>query len=85
MRAAKEIRGNPEKTTKKEIKRYNLALPQELFDELQGIAEDQCTTVLEVIKKFIKIGLISVNIQKDPDSKLIIRQKDKERELAFIF
>lgn len=85
MKAAIGIRGKPENTNRKEIKRYNLALPQELYAELQNIAENEYTTVLEVIKKFIKIGLISVNIQNDPDSKLIIKQKDKERELSFIF
>ena len=69
---------------KKGVKRYNLALPEELYGELQNLAENEHTTVLEIIRRFIKLGLIAVDVQNDPKSKLVIHEGKRQRELAFI-
>jgi hypothetical protein len=36
-------------------KRYNLILPQKLFDQVSQIAEDWDTSVVEVIKRSLKL------------------------------
>ena len=69
---------------KRGVKRYNLALPKELYGELQCLAETEHTTILDLIRRFIKLGLIAVEIEKDPEAKLVIHEGDRQRELAFL-
>jgi hypothetical protein len=69
---------------KSEIKKYNLALPQTLFDELQEAADKRHTTVVELLRRFIKLGLIAIQIDETPDAALIIREGDKEREILIL-
>jgi len=66
------------------IKRYNLTLPKELYKEIETIAIDSSTTVLNVIKKFMKIGLIMVNCKKAGD-KIIIEKDGEQREIVIDF
>lgn len=66
------------------IKRYNLALPAELFAEIETIAQGEHTTVLEILKRFVKLGLIATKLKENPDSALIIRDGGRERELLLI-
>lgn len=66
----------------KGIKRYNLALPTELFDALQDEADKNGTTVVDLIRKFIKLGLFAATVTKDEDAELIIRQGDSEKTIV---
>lgn len=66
------------------VKRYNLVLPSELFDEVQKIADERHTTVVEVLKQFIRLGLIVDQAEKSPDTSIVIRQGDKEREIILV-
>ena len=81
-------RASPEKSaTQNEasgIKRYNLALPEEVFNAVQQIADEQHTTMLEILRRFIKLGLIAYELEKREDAALIIREGDKEREIVLI-
>jgi hypothetical protein len=67
-----------------QLKRYNLALPPALFARLQEVAREQNTTVIEVMRRFIKLGLIATEIEKRPDAKLIIREGDSETQILLI-
>ena len=40
-------------------KRYNLVLPQALFDEVQRIAAAQHSTIVEVLRQFIRVLLVA--------------------------
>lgn len=62
-------------------KRYNLVLPNELYEELKKTADEQGSTVVEMIRKFIRIGLLAVKLQDEPGSALIIREGDSERQV----
>lgn len=64
-------------------KRYSLVLPQDLFDEIQKVADSNGSTVLDVMRKFIKLGLIAIEVENDPNSELIIRTGDKEQKVIF--
>jgi hypothetical protein len=65
-------------------KRYNLVLPEELFNEVQTIADRHHTTVLEVLRRFVKLGLLVAKAEESPDMAFILREGDKERELMLL-
>lgn len=65
----------------KGTKRYNLVIPEDLFNEVKDVAEKQGTTTVEVIRKFIRIGLLAEKTQGDPGSALIIREGDTEKQI----
>ena len=66
------------------VKRYNLALPEELFNEVQQIADKEHITVLEVLRRFIKLGLLVSKTLDDPHSDLYIREGNSERKVIFL-
>ncbi len=66
------------------VKRYNLALPGELYDQIQLLAERKHTTVLDLLRRFIKLGLLAAKLDDDPDAALIIRQGNTEREIVLV-
>lgn len=41
------------------MKRYNLVLPEELWTEIQAIADRDGTTAVEVIRRWLKLGLLA--------------------------
>lgn len=45
----------------KEIKdkRYSLVMPQTVYDEVEKIANNQGVTVVEVLRQYIKLGLLA--------------------------
>jgi len=65
-------------------KRYNLVLPEELYRELQTLAEKRHTTVLELLRRFVKLGLLVAKAEESPDMAFILREGDKERELLLL-
>jgi ATP-dependent Clp protease ATP-binding subunit ClpA len=66
------------------VKRYNLALPEELYDAVQALADRQQTTVVELLRRFIKLGLLATEIQERPGAALIIREGGREREILLL-
>jgi len=70
--------------SKPKMKRYSLVLPEVLFAEIQGIADSKGTTVLEVLRTFIKLGLIASELEKQPNSALIIRSDNQDKEVVLI-
>jgi ATP-dependent Clp protease ATP-binding subunit ClpA len=66
------------------LKRYNLALPEDLYAEVQSLADRQHTTVVELLRRFIKLGLLATAVQERRDAALIIREGDKEREILLL-
>jgi len=66
------------------LRRYNLVLPEELFDEIKRVADKQQTTVVEIIRKFMKLGLLAVQVEETPGSALLIRENNVEREIILL-
>lgn len=64
--------------------RFNLVIPDPIYKELYQIASQEDVPVTEVIRKFIKVGLIAYDAQQDPEKKLIIRERDTDIELLLI-
>lgn len=67
-----------------DTKRYSLVLPQELYDEVEAIADRQHSSVVEIIRRFIRLGLIANEISKRDNSKLIIREDGVDREILLV-
>jgi hypothetical protein len=66
------------------MKRYNLVLPEELFNEIKILSEKQHTTVVEILRRFIRLGLLATQIEEIPDAALLIREGDNERQIIFL-
>jgi hypothetical protein len=60
--------------------RYNIELGS-LYGEVQDVAEKYETSVAEVIRKSIRLGLLAAKLQDDPNAALIIREGEREREV----
>jgi len=69
---------------KARVKRYNLALPEDLFHEVEQLADREHTTVLEVIRRSVKLGLLVAQVQQTPGSSFVIREGATERQLVVL-
>lgn len=65
------------------VKRYNLAMPEDLFNRLEDIANEKQVTLAELIRVFLKIGLVLVELQDSDKVSIVVRDKKRERELIF--
>jgi hypothetical protein len=65
-------------------KRYNLVLPEELFEEVRQLAEDRNTAVVDVLRRFIKLGLLVARVEATPGAAFVIREGDVEREVILL-
>jgi hypothetical protein len=70
-------------TDPKELRRYNLVLPRSLFSEVQAIADAKETSVAEVLRRFVRLGL-TVENSLGQGGRLIIKEGDKETKLIII-
>ncbi len=68
----------------KKMRRYTLVLPDGLFAELEQVAERRHTTVVEVLRRFIKLGLIAERVETSPDSELILREGGVEQRILLL-
>jgi len=66
------------------LKRYNLVLPEELLREVQELAEKRHVSVLEMLRKFIRLGLLVAKAEESPDTVFLLRDGDTERQLILI-
>jgi hypothetical protein len=66
------------------LKRYSLVLPEDLFTAIQELADQRQTTVVDLIRRFIKLGLIAAKIEDTPGAALIIRDGDTERQIILL-
>jgi DNA-binding PadR family transcriptional regulator len=65
-------------------KRFNLVLPEELVDEVQTIADRHHTTVLEILRRFVKLGLLVAKAEESPDKEFLLREGGKEQRLLLL-
>ncbi len=63
------------------MKRYNLDVPVELFEALRAVADRQHTTIVDVIRRFIRLGLA---VEKTADSTLYIREGDSFSKIILL-
>ncbi len=62
-------------------KRYNLVLPEELFNEVQQLANEKDTTVVDLIRKFLRLGLVIADVEQDDLTTIYIRNGTQEKQI----
>ncbi|MEK7500751.1 MAG: hypothetical protein AAB642_01340 [Patescibacteria group bacterium] len=67
--------------SKEKKKRYTLVLPDELFEQLQQVATDRDTTVVAILRQFIKLGLLAVQLKKSDSAALLFREGETEQRI----
>ncbi len=68
----------------KDQKRYNLVLPKELYEEVRQLADKRQTTVVDLLRRFIKLGLLATSIEEAPNSSLLVKENGVEREIILL-
>jgi ATP-dependent Clp protease ATP-binding subunit ClpA len=65
-------------------RRYSLVLPEGLFEQVERLAQRHDTTVVELLRRFTRLGLMAMELQERRDAALIIREGDTERQILFL-
>jgi hypothetical protein len=65
-------------------KRYNLVLPEELYNEVDRLAKRHHTTAVELLRRFVKLGLLVAKAEESPDPAFLIRKGDEEQRLLLL-
>ena len=66
------------------MKRYNLVLPTELYEAVEKSAQDRHTTFAEMLRRFIRLGLLAVQLEDSPNAALIIREGQIEKHILLL-
>lgn len=69
---------------KKKVKRYHLVLPEDIYAEVKKIAEERDTTVVDLFRRFIKLGLLALQVEDDPNASLIIEENGRQRVILLL-
>ncbi len=48
--------------------KYTLSLPTEIYDELRAQAERRETTIKELVRQCLKLGLLAVKLEEKPNN-----------------
>lgn len=65
-------------------KRYNIVLPQGLFDEMKSEADKHGVTVAHFLRQAIKLGLIIDEANNNPDKEVIVRENGVDHYMLII-
>ena len=68
----------------KGVKRYQLVLPNSLYVRVAQAAEEQDITVVQLLRAYIKLGLMVSEAEKHPGAELILRTPDGEKQLVMV-
>lgn len=65
------------------LKRYSLVVTGSLFNDVQRTAEEEHTSIIDLLRRYIKLGLFISKIANNPDAQIIVRKNGKEQEIVF--
>ncbi len=68
---------------KQKTKRYNLVLTEQMFTDIQTVAEEEGVTFLEAIRGFIKLGLF-VDKQVKAGAEVFVRDGNGNEKMLLI-
>lgn len=66
------------------MRSFVISLPDNIGAEFDKAGALLNCTSLEVLQKFIKFGLIALNIEQDPNARLLIEDQNGQREITLI-
>jgi hypothetical protein len=64
--------------------RYGVELPPEIHAELRRAAEERRTTVAVILRQILKLGLLAIDLERDPSAALVVREGEREREVVLL-
>lgn len=70
--------------TETPMKRYNLALPVDLHEALKQIGNENNLTIVELLRRAVKLFLLAMEASESEDKALIIRDKNGEHQLLLL-
>jgi hypothetical protein len=65
---------------KRDTKRYTFELPTEIYNQLADTAEQNGTSVVEMLRKYIKLGLLATQ----PDTMVLLRIGDSDQPIMLV-
>jgi len=65
---------------KRTTKRYTFELPIEIYNELADLADENGTSVVEMLRKYIKLGLLATK----PGTEVLLRIGDRDQPVLLI-
>lgn len=68
---------------KKDIKRYGLVLPEELFAQVKNAADKRGDTTAELLRRFIRLGLDELKAEEGGGC-LVVRKDGRDTELKIV-
>ena len=60
---------------------YNMAIPSDTYKSLKKIAEQDGTTIAELLRRAIKWFLFVRTVKLDPEARLLVEQGGETREI----
>jgi ATP-dependent Clp protease ATP-binding subunit ClpA len=66
------------------VRRHSLVLPEDLFLQVQALANEEQTSVTDLLRRFAKLGLLIMETQKTPGASIVIRQGATEQRLVVL-
>jgi hypothetical protein len=60
--------------------RRNVAIPEALYEQLRDVAEERDLTIVEVLRKFIRLGLIFNKVEQTSNEDLCVVRDGKPAE-----
>ncbi len=76
----KEVAIGVKEENNSEKKRYSLALPAPLYEELKKVADEEDKSVVEVLRQYIRLGLYVTKMQKTSDKYLCVTRDGEPLE-----
>jgi hypothetical protein len=61
---------------------YNLAIPTETHKQLKKIAEQEGTTIAELLRKSTRLLLYVRTIKQDPNARLLVERQGEIQEIV---
>ena len=61
--------------------RYNLEISTEDYRHLKKVAEQEGTTVADLMRRATKLLLFVLNMKQDPDARLMVKRGDELQEI----
>lgn len=66
------------------LKRYTLVLPDSVFQEVKNVADREHTTVLYVLRQFIKLGLLATRDEGGERGEFIFRRGGQDQHVLVL-
>ena len=77
-------RGRPKQEEREEVKRYSLILPASIAEDVERYAKEHSLPVAELLRRFVKLGILAMDLSEEEDAGLQIREGDRVREIIVL-